>query len=134
MEVINHEVFFNVSPEVLYDTLMDEKKHAAFTDSEVTIDPLEEGAFSVFDGYITGKNLQLVPGKKIVQCWKAVEDGWPENHLSKITFIIEPVKTGCKLTFVHSNIPDGLKERFDKGWKEHYWERLNSYFDSQKKF
>ena len=131
MEELCHEIYFNVSPEVLYDTLMDEKKHAAFTDSEVSMDPKAGGKFSVFDGYITGKNLQLVPGKKIVQSWKAIEDGWPDDHFSQISFTIEPEKKGCRLIFEHTDIPDGLKDRFDEGWKEHYWERLKDYFEKQ---
>ena len=73
---IKQTVTFNASPELIYNLIMDEKKHAAFTGSKAIIDSKAKGKFSVFDGYCHGYNMELLKGKKIVQAWHFAEDGW----------------------------------------------------------
>ncbi len=52
------------------------------------------------DGYIFGKNLELVKGKKIVQEWTTTE--WPENYPPSIlTLIFQAKPSGTLLTMVH---------------------------------
>ena len=66
-KTIKQTATFNASPEQIYNLLMDEKKHAAFTGSKTTIDSKPNGKFSVFDGCCHGYNMELEQGKKIVQ-------------------------------------------------------------------
>ncbi len=62
-------IFKNAKPET-FDMFLNAKHHAAFTGGGTTKIIAKEGVkFSVYDGYITGKNLQLVRGKLIVQSW-----------------------------------------------------------------
>jgi activator of HSP90 ATPase len=58
---------------------MDPKKHSEFTGSKATGKPRVGSKFTAWDGYITGKNLKLVRGKKIVQEWKTTD--WREKEL-----------------------------------------------------
>ena len=60
----------SVKPEEVYSALADPKKHSAFTASKATMNPKPGGRFTAWDDYITGKNLELIKGKKIVQEWK----------------------------------------------------------------
>ncbi len=64
---------FNASPERIYKILMDSKLHIKVTGDVAKISKKVGGAFSVFGGYATGKNLTLQKGKKIVQSWRASE-------------------------------------------------------------
>ena len=72
---IRQTVTFDAKPIDVYNLIMDAEKHAAFTGSKVTMSKELNGKFSVFDGYCRGYNIELIPGKKIVQAWHFAEDG-----------------------------------------------------------
>jgi len=106
---------------------MDEKKHAAFTSSEVSMSTEPNGKFSVFDGYCHGYNIELIEGKKIVQAWHFTEEGWPEDHFSTCTFLFKPVGKKTKLTFLQTNVPEQIAASLKSGWKEIYWGPMKAY-------
>jgi len=49
---------------------MDENRWKGFTHSNVRISKEVEGEFSIFDGSVTGTNLELQEAKLIVQRWR----------------------------------------------------------------
>lgn len=124
---IKQTVKFDSSPLNIYNLLMDEKKHAAFTSSEVSMSKEPNGEFSVFDGYCHGHNIELIEGKKIVQAWHFAEEGWPDNHFSICTFQFEEVDNKTILTFEQTNIPEHKVEELKKGWNQFYWEAMKAY-------
>jgi activator of HSP90 ATPase len=126
---IKQEVIFTAKPEVIYDLIMNEEKHAEFTQSEVSMSNEIGGTFSAYDGYIKGKNSELIPGKKIVQEWHFDEEEWDEDHFSICTFIFEPFQAGTKLIFTQTNIPEHKVEALETGWEEFYWEPMMDYLD-----
>jgi len=78
MKTIRQTVTFKA----IYEALMDSKKHAEFTESEVQMSRNVGGEFSVYGGDIHGVNLELVADRKIVQSWRYSD--WPEGHYSTI--------------------------------------------------
>ena len=118
---------FKASPHELYEALMDSARHAAFTKSDASISREVGGEYMAYDGYITGKNLELIPDQKIVQSWRAVD--WPEKQFSRVEFEISPVAEGSRLVFTHSDLPEGTEEEFTQGWIENYWEHLHAYLE-----
>lgn len=110
---------------------MEEKQHAAFTKAEAAIENKVGGEFNVWDGYATGKNLELIPNKKIVQEWRASD--WDEGLVSKVTFELFSENEGTKLVFSQENIPHDKVDEITNGWKEFYWEPLQNYFKDQNK-
>lgn len=68
---IKQIVMIQATPEDVYEALMDSRRHAKLTGGGARISRKVGGRFSVFDGYAKGKNLKLVPGRKIVQTWRA---------------------------------------------------------------
>jgi len=64
---IRQQVTFKAPPHEVYELLMDEKKHGAFSQSKTSINSKVGGKISSGGGYIEGTNLELVPDKKIVQ-------------------------------------------------------------------
>ena len=70
---IIQKVVIPASPEEVYDAFMDARKHSEFTGSEATCDPTVGGKFTAWDGYISGRNLELEKGKRIVQEWVTAE-------------------------------------------------------------
>ena len=89
------------------------------------IDPSPGGAFSCFGGRITGRNIELVPNRRIVQAWRA--GTWPEGVYSIVRFELETHGADTKLTFDQSGFPDGNREHLESGWPKMYWEPLRVY-------
>ncbi len=124
---IKQTVTFKVPPHEVYEALMDPAKHAAFTGSAAQINREQGGDYTAYDGYISGKNLELIPDRKIVQSWRAVD--WDEGYFSKITFELTSIPEGTRLDFVHEDVPDGTEEEFTQGWIDNYWEPMKRYLE-----
>lgn len=80
------------------------------------------GAFTLFGGYITGRQLELLPDKRLVQAWRA--GSWPPGAFSIVCFALEPAPDGCRLIFDHRGFPDSQGPSLAYGWRVHYWEPL----------
>jgi len=120
--------FKGARPLEVYNLIMDEKKHSAFTGTKVSMSDDEvDGKFEMFDGYCSGFNIELKKGKKIVQGWHFAEDGWPEGHFSICTFLFEKVPTGTKLSFTQTDVPERNVESLKNGWKLYYWQPMKAY-------
>lgn len=132
--IIHQEVDFKVSPEHLYRTLLSSKEFSRctkksfnnFSDKSANIDSAVGGAFSVFDGHIIGRILELVPNQRIVEAWRVVD--WPAGVYSIVTFKFTTQGSGTHLVFDHIGFPPGLKDHLAIGWQQHYWDALNNYF------
>ena len=118
---------FKANPHEIYEALMDSAKHSALTGSPANISREIGGDYSAYDGYITGKNLKLIPDREIVQSWRAVD--WPEGKFSTVTFILLPIPDGTRLNFTHVDVPDGTEEEFTQGWIDNYWEPMKAFFE-----
>src|SRR5512136_2955477 len=95
---------FKATPHAVYEILMDEKQHAAFTGGEAKISRKVGGKFSIYDGDIEGVNLELAPDKKIVQSWRY--SNWPKGYYSKATFSLKATSNGTRLTFTQTGVPE----------------------------
>jgi activator of HSP90 ATPase len=115
-------VEFAASPAQVYGLLMDAKKHAAFTESEVKIVPVVGGAFSAYDGFCFGTFLELVEDRKIVQSWSATD--WPKGHFSTVEYALAPASGGTLLTFTQTGVPEKAFAEMDSAWIEHYWQPM----------
>lgn len=124
--MIKQVVYFNVPPQKVYDTLLDEDIHAKFTGSRAKINKEIGGKFSVWDDYASGENKELIPGGKIVQTWRASD--WPEDVYSTVTFEFYPHDKGTELVFKHEGVPKDQEDDISKGWANYYWKPLEKYF------
>lgn len=123
---IHQEIDFNVSPQRVYDALLDPKQFTEFSSRPAEISRDVGGAFSLFKGHIIGRNLELVPNQRIVQAWRVVT--WPEGAFSIARFDLKPQGSGTHLVFEHLGFPEGLHEHLAQGWEENYWSLLKKYF------
>jgi activator of HSP90 ATPase len=80
------------------------------------------GAFALFGGYITGRQVELVPSERIVQAWRA--GSWDPGVYSIAKFELAEQIPGTKIVFDHTGFPKGMGEHLASGWKAHYWEPL----------
>ncbi|HXX87528.1 MAG TPA: SRPBCC domain-containing protein [Candidatus Acidoferrum sp.] len=125
---IKQKVLIPASPDEVYDAFMDAKKHSAFTSSKATSDPRVGGEFTAWDGYITGKNLELEKGKKIVQEWSNTD--FPDNFPpSKLELTFKKTAKGTQISMIHSNVPSEQADELLEGWTEFYWKPLKEFFE-----
>jgi activator of HSP90 ATPase len=123
---IKHRLTFGVRPRELYAALMDEQQHAAITGAAARIAAQVGGRFSVQGGFVTGFNVELVVGKRIVQAWRG--RNWPIGAWSIVTFELSRVgKERTRLTFTQYGVPDKFHTQIGDGWRVHYWEPLRKW-------
>ena len=131
---IHQSACFKVAPARVYNTLLSSAAFSActkksfdmFTASSAKIDSVVGGTFSLFDGHITGRILELVPDQRIVEAWRVVD--WPAGVYSIARFDLSADGGGTRVTFEHVGFPEGLKDHLSIGWQQHYWEAMTKYF------
>ena len=126
---IKQTVLFKAKPHEVYEVLMDSKKHAAFSEAEADISCEVGGEFSAYDGYITGRNEELVADRKIVQLWRGSD--WPEGHYSQVVFDLESTPEGTRLSFTHEGVPVEFYEDIKQGWTDFYWEPMKKFMEKE---
>jgi len=113
--------------EKIYRAWLSTKGHTAMTGSPAKVEAKVGGLFTAWDGYISGKTLELKPYTRFVQAWRTTE--FPEDSPdSRVEVLLEAAKDGTKLTLKHTNIPEGQADGYKKGWKEFYFEPMKKYF------
>lgn len=112
-------------PEEVYLALTKETSIKLWTGAEVEFEEFPETEFSFWDGDITGKNIEFVYGKQIVQQWYFGE----ENEPSIVTIKLHEDKKGTSLEFKQTNIPDEDYKDFTEGIQEYFLGGLVDFFD-----
>ncbi len=122
--------FETVTPQTVYDAWLDSDRHTWMTGAEATMSAEVGEEFSAWDGYITGKNLELEPATKIVQSWRTTE--FPSDAADSV-LTIELASTedghGTLLTLTHDRLPHDQEDAYRTGWYEHYFEPMQEYFE-----
>ncbi|KAE8726948.1 hypothetical protein F3Y22_tig00005939pilonHSYRG00140 [Hibiscus syriacus] len=115
---------FNCRAKDMFEILMDENRWKGFTQSNARISKEVGGQFSIFDGSVTGVNMELQEGKLIAQRWRF--GSWPDGVDSTVRLVFdepEPGVTIIKLT--HSDVPEEdrygnatVVENTERGWRD----------------
>jgi activator of HSP90 ATPase len=129
-KTLQQAVTFNASPQEVYDMLMDSKKHQSLSGQPARISKKVGGTFTAWGAHLSGVNLVLKPGRKIVQAWRAT--GWWPDHYSIAIFDISKVRGGSKLKFTQIGIPPNRYSGHYRGWIEAYWTPMKEIFATGK--
>ncbi len=134
-ESIHDETVFKASRRRVYEALTDAKQFNGVIQLSAAMKsgmapgakPAEisreaGGAFALFGGYITGRQIELVPNERIVQAWRA--GSWDPGSYSIAKFELVEQGSGTKIVFDHTGFPKGQAEHLAEGWKGNYWEPL----------
>jgi activator of HSP90 ATPase len=137
-ESIHQEPVFKASRKRVYEALTDAKQFNAVVQLSAAmksamppgtkpgeISREAGGAFSLFGGYVTGRQIELVPNERIVQAWRA--GGWDPGIYSIARFELVEAGAGTKIVFDHTGFPKGDGEHLAAGWKMNYWEPLEKF-------
>jgi uncharacterized protein YndB with AHSA1/START domain len=138
-EAIHQERLFKASPKRVYAALTTTAqfdqvirlsgvmKRAALAKKQAptAISVQAGGSFSLFGGYIIGRQIELVPQRRIVQAWRVTY--WPAGVYSVAHFELADEDGATKLTFDHTGFPVGKGAELVTGWQEHYWGPLEKF-------
>jgi uncharacterized protein YndB with AHSA1/START domain len=119
------------SPQEIYEAWLDSLAHSEMTGGDASMSDAASADVSAWDGYITGRNVELVPGERIVQSWRTTQFT-DEHEDSLITVTLEEVEDGTLLTLLHTNVPDAQTSYEHGGWQEHYFDPMKEYFANRK--
>ena len=131
---IHQEPVFTASPKRVYQALTDARQFTRviqlsgalqamhLPDKPAEISSEVGGAFALYGGNITGRNVEFVPNVRVVQAWRAGD--WPPGVYSIARFELVEQGSGCRIVFDHTGFPKGEAEGLASGWKAHYWEPL----------
>jgi uncharacterized protein YndB with AHSA1/START domain len=86
------------------------------------LDASPGGVFSLFGGYVTGRQVELVSDERIVQVWRA--GSWAPGAYSIASFVLQDQGANTRLVFDHKGFPEDQASHLAEGWHLNYWEPL----------
>ncbi|MEQ8369208.1 MAG: SRPBCC domain-containing protein [Alphaproteobacteria bacterium] len=125
-EPIHQDVVLPAPPAAVYAALTDGKAFAAFSGGTAQIETEVGGAFSLFDGRITGRTIEAIPASRLVQAWRA--GNWDDGVYSLVRFDLAAEGKGTRLTLTHDAFPDAMRPHLEGGWPAMYWQPLTKHF------
>jgi activator of HSP90 ATPase len=142
MEAIHQEVHLAAAPERVYAALTDAKQFQQIVllsgavksglvkpTQAAQIAAQAGGAFAIFGGFVTGRQIELLKDVRIVQAWRPGD--WPAGVYSIARFELRKEGAGTLLVFDHSGFPAGAAEHLAEGWEMNYWQPLAKFLESQ---
>jgi len=135
-DAIRKAVDLEASPQRVYEALLDSRQFSAFSGAPAQIERIEGRTFSCFGGIITGRNIELVPNRRIVQAWRVIV--WPEGIYSIVVFELQAQGSGTHLALEHKGFPDEARAQLngeipDGGWERRYLDPLRRYLNEEGK-
>lgn len=124
MKSIKRYYILNADPRDVYNALTNKNMLEIWTGEKAEMEPVPGSPFSLWDGSISGVNVEFEEDKKIVQQWNF--EGEEEKFV--VTMKLHPHKRGTSLELIHTNIPDEAFENISEGWDEDYFGALNELF------
>jgi activator of HSP90 ATPase len=137
-DAIHQEPVFKASRKRVYEALTDAKQFqkvillSAAVQSgmakgnipaEIVVEP--GGPFKLFNGFIVGRNLELVPNERLVQAWRVAY--WPAGAWSITKFVLLEQGSDSKIIFDHTGFPKGDADHLLEGWNGNYWQPLAKF-------
>lgn len=121
------EATFKATPKQIYKSWLSTQGHSKMTGGTAYVSDKLGDKFSVWDGYIKGENIELEPYHKIVQSWRSTNFKDDEGD-SQIEVTLNEEGENTTLTLKHTNVPES-GEHYIKGWDEHYFQPMKTYFE-----
>lgn len=113
----------NALPEDVYNALTNRIMIEIWTGEKAEFEAVPNTEFSIWEGAITGKNIEFVMNEKIVQVW------YFDDVESEVTIKLHPDKKNTKMEVVQKNIPDEAFDNMKDGWEGDIFGSLADLFN-----
>ena len=67
---IRQEIMLNAAPDEVFAALTQSARFSEVTGQPAEIDAADGGAFSRFGDQVTGRIIEMVPGRRLVEAWR----------------------------------------------------------------
>ncbi len=114
----------DAEPEILYSALTNPYTIQLWSGEQAEMNTQVGFEFSLWEGSITGKNLEFEENKKIVQEWYFGD----QEEKSIVTIKLHPDKKGTSVELRHTNIPDDAFDNICEGWDQGYFGALQEFY------
>lgn len=122
-KTIQQKAKFRADPDRVYRLLTSAPAHARLTGQKARIRNRVGGAFSTRNGSVSGINVELVPGVRLVQAWRRSD--FPAGVFSMVTFRLTATEGGgTELRLTHRGVPKELIPQIEKEWRTLYWDKI----------
>lgn len=112
-------------PDQVYLALTNEATFQLWSGDKADIQAFPGGEFSLWEGSIIGKFLDLEPSVKIVQQWYFGD----QKEDSVVTIKLHLHDQGTSVELRHTNIPDDDYNDIVEGWNEVYFASLREFYE-----
>jgi uncharacterized protein YndB with AHSA1/START domain len=130
LETVRVTAVLPASPERVYAAWLDSEEHSRMTGARAVVDPAVGGQHSAWDGYISGRNVELEPARRIVQTWRSTDFPLGSGD-SRLEVHLREADGGTEITVIHAQIPEGQGAQYEQGWNDHYFAPMRKYFTKQ---
>jgi len=115
----------NAEPSDIYAALTNPYTIELWTGYPAVMSEEPGSEFSLWDGDISGKNIEFIKDHKLVQEWYFGE----KTEKSVVIILIKPDKGNSEVTVEHTNIPDEDFADIADGWREFYFGAIINFFN-----
>ena len=130
---IHQETVIDAAPAQVYAVLTDGEKFAAATGQPARLTDQEGEEFTLFSGRVEGRQIELVPGKRVVQAWRfagAHPEPWDAGVYSVVRFTLTREGQATRFVIDHDGIPPQAEQRIATGYPSFYQDPLADYLSS----
>lgn len=125
MKTFKRTFNINAQPSDIYAALTNPYTIELWSGYPAKMDTEPGSEFSLWEGDITGRNLEFIPDRKVVQEWYFGN----QSEKSIVTITIQPDRENSVVTVEHINIPDDDFSDIAEGWREYYIGAIISFFN-----
>jgi len=125
MKDYNYTLEISANQEEVFNALTNAFQIELWTGYPATMDDQVGTVFSLWEGDISGCNIQVVKDYKLVQEWFF---GETENP-SIVTFTLKKAGKNTSLELTHTNIPDEAYEEIVEGWTDYYLGSMKNFLE-----
>ena len=126
-KIVKQSVVLPAPAKKLYAMYLSARRHAAITGHKVVIGARPGAKFRAFGGALSGRILQTVPGKLIVQAWRSTAFRKSDGDSTLILRFTPRGARRGRIDLVHVNVPPHDYRGVNNGWKQYYWGPWRKY-------
>ena len=125
-KIVQQSVTLPARARELYAMYLSPRAHGAITGGKVAIGSRPGAKFRAFGGALSGRMLQCVPGRLIVQAWRSTAFRKGDVDSTLILRFSGSGRRG-RIDLVHANVPAHDYRGVGEGWKNYYWKPWRKY-------
>lgn len=125
MKTFKRTFRINAEPSDVYAALTNPYTIELWSGYPAVMSTVPESEFSLWEGDITGRNIEFVEDRKVVQEWYFGD----QAEKSIVTISINPERENSVVIVEHTNIPDDEFSDIAEGWREYYFGAIMSFFN-----